>query len=169
MVIAPEEMGDGSAQGEASRVPSMQLIRVGREKAEERQESPPADDRGGEEGGVSGGGGRGAVDEGAGVGWRVAVSSPMTLLQGFALAVIGLEAGSTGAAVTVVDRSAPAAGSDSARGTLGFDKVGILVTRFLGSEDNRCPESVVPHPRDPPSYLCRKGYGSRSYNRIKEA
>lgn len=62
-----------------------------------------------------------------GAGWMVAVASPMSVLQGFALAVIGMETRMAGAPVCLVDRSAvtdaAAAEREAAMGFVGFEEV----------------------------------------------
>ncbi|CAN0023423.1 unnamed protein product [Discosporangium mesarthrocarpum] len=58
--------------------------------------------------------------QGEGQGWRLAVASPMSLVQGFALAVVGLEAALTGASVQVVDPMAERPEEDLAAGFVGF-------------------------------------------------
>lgn len=121
-----------SARGaENRRVPAMQFVRtafaIAREDDAARSETsfdPSAAskakvDDGARDGLESGAGGS------AGAGWTVAVSSPMSVLQAFALAVIGLETSIVGASVRVVDRSAVSAETEreAAAGFTGFDEV----------------------------------------------
>lgn len=63
-------------------------------------------------------------EQGAGeLSWAVAVAAPMTPLHGFCLAVVGLETGMAGAAVTLVKRSVATTEEEAAAGFLGFEKV----------------------------------------------
>lgn len=107
--------GSSSARGKEGRLPSMQLVRVYNEKVS-GGDTTGIDSAGG----VDGSGGKG--DSGSDS-WTVAVASPMPVLQGFCLAVIGLTTEMVGASVTLVDRSAPAAEEVAAVGFLGFDMV----------------------------------------------
>lgn len=77
------------------------------------------------EGGRSGSSSGGPADTTDGVSWVVAVAAPVPPLHGFCLAVVGLETGTVGAAVTLVDRSVEATAKQAAVGFLGFDKVGL--------------------------------------------
>lgn len=120
MVTCSTSEDGASARSDVGRVPSMQLVRLS-----ERQG----------EGGLSldGAEAKAPTHEGAKVEcrdvagdraeWMLAVSSPMSALQGFALAIIGLESDVLGAGVTVVDRSAAAKETESAAGFLGFNEV----------------------------------------------
>lgn len=121
MVASPSSEGaSASARGEGGRVPAMQLTREGIHKD-------------GEKFGKSSNCGKtlaewGSGDGGGGGGWSVAVAWPMSVLQGFALAVIGMETNVVGAAVSVVDRAAAATERDSGKGFLGFEEVHIYVS-----------------------------------------
>lgn len=110
------------------RIPSMQLARVKKstENGNNVASKPQRiDDAGG--GGGSGGGGGGAPggEKNAedGFSWMVAVAAPMAPLHGFCLAVVGLETGMVGAAVTLVDRSVAPGKEEAAVGFLGFEQV----------------------------------------------
>lgn len=75
-------------------------------------------------------GARAEGEQGAGeLSWNVAVAAPMPPLHGFCLAVVGLETGMVGAAVTLVNRSVATTAEEAAVGFLGFEKVEMI---FVG-------------------------------------
>lgn len=110
------------------RIPSMQLARVakkkntenGRNSTSNKPQGMDDDPEGGGGGCGTTGGGKTAED---GFSWMVAVAAPMPPLHGFCLAVVGLETGMVGAAVTLVDRSVAPGKEEAAVGFLGFEKV----------------------------------------------
>lgn len=111
-----------SARG---RLPAMQFVRTGTVGVHDRQAAAAAIDKSSASGLDTGPNNDGGSSNGR-TGWMVAVASPMSVLQGFALAVIGMETRVAGASVRVVDRStvtAPAAEREAAMGFVGFEEV----------------------------------------------
>lgn len=92
---------------------------------------------------------RGAAD----VCWAVAVAAPMPPLHGFCLAVVGLETGMVGAAVTLVKRSVATPEEEAAVGFLGFEKVQMMFGWLMADALNRragrrfCKKRIVSPPR----------------------
>lgn len=89
----------GRGEDDRRRIPSLQLARLNDGAGTEREQSA------GE------------------FSWTVAIASPMPPLHGFCLAVVGLETGMVGAAVTLVKRSVAVTEDEAATGFLGFEKV----------------------------------------------
>lgn len=120
IVIAPTSQTEAGNLAEAgnssarSRLPVMQVVRT---------TTAPVGRGGtaaGDQGSATGAAGYGEND---GPGWMVAVAAPMSALQGFALAVIGMETRTRGAPVCVVDRAAATAEDGAEEGFVGFQEV----------------------------------------------
>lgn len=111
-MVAPRDGSQSARSGRGGddrrRIPSMQLARL--------------NDGAGAEGK------QGASESS----WTVAIAEPMPPLHGFCLAVVGLETGMVGAAVTLVKRSVAATEEEAAVGFLGFEKVKNIVLVFGG-------------------------------------
>lgn len=138
--LSSARSGSSSARGgaggghERRRIPSMQLARVkngsngGSQQVGGGGSNMDGDSNNPSEGGQSGSADSTSVDPTDAtdeISWVVAVAAPVPPLHGFCLAVVGLETGMVGAAVTLVDRSVEAAGEQAAAGFLGFEKVGV--------------------------------------------